>query len=97
VAAARRAIEMSPDHPYLQYQLGLSALGADDYGTASQALARATEIKPDFAYAHYYAGQAFQELRNASKAAEHFSYFVRLAPDSPDRAAAMAILRALRK
>ncbi len=97
VAAAQRAAEMSGDHPYIQYQLGLSALGANDNGTASQALARATEIKPDFAYAHYYAGQAFQKLHETSKAAEHFNYFVRLAPESPDRAAAMAILRALRK
>ena len=88
---------MSGDHPYVQYQLGLSALGANDNATASQALARATEIKPDFAYAHYYAGQAFQKLHDISKAAEHFNYFLRLAPESRDLAAAMAILRALRK
>jgi tetratricopeptide (TPR) repeat protein len=97
VAAAQRAAEMSGDHPYIQYQLGLSAAGADDYGTASQAFARATEINPDFAYAHYYAGQAFQKLHNLAKASEHYGYFLRLAPESPDRGAVMAIMRAMRK
>jgi tetratricopeptide (TPR) repeat protein len=97
IAAAQRAAEMSGDHPYIQYQLGLAALGADDYGLASQALARATEIKPDFAYAHYYAGQAFQKLHNLSKASEHYTFFLRLAPESPDRGAVTAIMRAMRK
>lgn len=97
VAAAQRAAEMSGDHPYIQYQLGLSAAGADDFGTSSQAFARATEIKSDFAYAHYYAGQAFHKLHNLAKASEHYNYFLRLAPESPDRITVMAILRSMRK
>jgi tetratricopeptide (TPR) repeat protein len=97
VAAAQRAAGMAGDNPYIQYQLGLAAAGADDFGTSSQAFLRATEIKPDFAYAHYYAGQAFQKLHNMAKAAEHYDYFLRLAPESPDRAAAMTLLRTLRK
>jgi tetratricopeptide (TPR) repeat protein len=97
VAAAQRAAGMSGDHPYIQYQLGLSAAGANDFGTSSQAFGRATELKPDFAYAHYYAGQAFQKVHDLAKAAEHYNAFMRLAPDSPDRGAVMAILRSMRK
>jgi tetratricopeptide (TPR) repeat protein len=96
VAAGRRATEASGDNPYAQYQLGLAAFTAGDVETAASALQRATELKPDFAYAHYYAGQAFQKQRNISKAGEHYQYFLKLAPDSPDRAAIQAIVRSMR-
>lgn len=97
VAAGRRATEASGDNPYAHYQLGLAAAGANDFDTASQEFIRATELKNDFAYAHYYAGQSLQKQRNLGKAAEHYQYFMQLAPDSPDRSAVQAIMRALRK
>jgi Flp pilus assembly protein TadD len=75
----------------------MAAAATNDFATAAQALGRATELKPDFAYAHFYAGQAYQKQRNLAKASEHYEYFAKLAPDSPDRAAVMAILRTLRK
>ena len=96
VEAGRRATEQAGDNPYAHYQLGLAAFNAGDFDTAASALSRATEIKPDFAYAHYYAGQAFQKQRNISKAGEHYQYFLRLAPDSPDRTAIQAIVRSMR-
>lgn len=97
VAEARKAAGMAGDNPYVQYQLGLAAAGANDFGTSSQAFARATELKPDLAYAHYYAGQAHQKVNNLAKAADHYNYFLRLAPESPDRMAVAAILRTMRK
>lgn len=96
VDAGRRATEQAGDNPYAHYQLGLAAFVAGDNDTAASALARAAELKPDFAYAHYYAGQAFQKLRNISKAGEHYQHFLRLAPDSPDRMAIQAIIRSMR-
>lgn len=96
VAAARRAVEANGDNPFAQYQLGLTAADANDFGASSQALARATELKPDFAYAHYYAAQAFQKQNNMGKASEHYGYFLKLAPDAPERGAVMAIMRTLR-
>ena len=96
VQAGRRATDAGADNPYAHYQLGLAAAGADDFGTAAGAFERATELKPDFAYAHYYAGQVYQKQRNVSKASEHYQHFLRLAPDSPDRAAIQAIMRSLR-
>jgi tetratricopeptide (TPR) repeat protein len=97
VAAGRRATEQGGDNPYAHYQLGLAAAAANDFETAANAFARATELKPDFAYAHYYAGQSFQKQRALGRAADHYQYFLNLAPDSPDRAPVQAILRTLRK
>lgn len=96
VEAGRRATEQAGDNPFAHYQLGLAAFLAGDNDTAAAAMSRATELKPDFAYAHYYAGQAFQKQRNMSKAGEHYQYFLRLAPDSPDRMAIQAIVRSMR-
>jgi tetratricopeptide (TPR) repeat protein len=96
VAAGRRATEQSGDNPYAHYQLGLAAAGANDFDTSARAFVRATELKPDFAYAHYYAGQTLHKQRNLGKAADHYQYFLQLAPESPDRAAVLAIMRALR-
>lgn len=95
--AARNAAGMAGDNPYVQYQLGLATAGANDFNASAQAFARAAELKHDLAYAHYYAGQAFQKIHNLGKASEHYNYFMRLAPDSPDRMAVAAILRSMRK
>jgi tetratricopeptide (TPR) repeat protein len=96
VAAARRATELAGDNSYAHYQLGVAAAGADDFGTAQAALARSIELRQDFAYAHYYAGRVYQRQRNLAQAAEHYQMFLRLAPDSADRAAVQAIMRTLR-
>lgn len=97
VAAARRATQANGDNAYAFYQLGMSAAGANDFGTAASAFARSIELKPDFAYAHFYGAQAFQKQKNLGKAAEHYEYFAKLAPNAPERPAVMAILRTLRK
>ena len=96
VALARQAVDAAIDNPFAFYQLGLAAIKANDWGTATSALSNAAELKPDFAYAHYYAGQAAQRLRQTPKMAEHFTLFVRLAPDAPERQTVQAILRSLR-
>ncbi len=93
---ARRAIEADGGNPFAQYQLGLSAAKANDWGTAVAGLTRAVELKPDFAYGHYYAALAYQRQRQLSKTAEHFDAFLRLAPDAPERSAVLAILRTIK-
>ena len=93
---ARRAIEADGGNPFAQYQLGLAASKASDWGTAVSGFTKAVELKPDFAYAHYYAGLAYQRQRQLSKTAEHFDAFLRLAPDAPERSAVVAILRTIR-
>lgn len=96
VELARRAIEADGDNPFAHYQLGLAASKAGDWATASQALSRTLELKPDFAYAHYYAALAHQRQRQLPRTAEHFDAFLRLAPDAPERAAVVAILKTIK-
>jgi len=96
VDVARRATEADDGNPFAQYQLGLAAAKASDWGTSVAAFTRAVELKPDFAYAHYYAALAYQRQRQLSKTAEHFDAFLRLAPDAPERSAVLAILRTIK-
>lgn len=94
--AATRAIAANPDNPYAHYQLGLVASRQQNFERAAEAFRRAAELKPDFAYAHYYAGLAYNRVREIAKMSEHLETFLRLAPEAPERAAVMAILRTLR-
>jgi tetratricopeptide (TPR) repeat protein len=96
IDVARRAGEADGGNPFAQYQLGLAASKANDWGTAVASFTRAAELKPDFAYAHYYAALAHQRQRQLPKAAEHFGAFLRLAPDAPERSAVLAIMRTLK-
>ena len=96
VTLARQAGEMAGDNPFAFYQLGLAAIKANDWGTATAALSHAAELKPDFAYAHYYGALSYQRARQLPKAAEHFDAFLRLAPDAPERQAVQAIMRTLK-
>ncbi|MBY0497462.1 MAG: tetratricopeptide repeat protein [Cyanobacteria bacterium] len=93
---ARRAIEADGGNPFAYYQLGLAAAKAGDWGGAVAGFTKALELKPDLAYAHYYAALAYQRQRQLSKTAEHFDAFLRLAPDAPERAAVIAILRTIK-
>ena len=93
---ARRAVEADGGNPFAQYQLGLAAAKAGDWGAAVAGFTRAIELKPDFAYAHYYAALAYQRQRQLPKTAEHFDAFLRLAPDAPERSAVVAILRTIK-
>ena len=96
VELGRRATESDGDNPFAHYQLGLAASRASDWGTADAAFARTTQLKPDFAYAHYYSALVHQRLRQLPKSAEHFDAFLRLAPDAPERAAVLAIMKTLK-
>ena len=94
--AADQAVGANGDNPYAHYQVGLVAMKQNNFDRALQGFNRALELKSDLAYAHYYAGQAAQRLRQTSKMAEHFTLFVRLAPDAPEKQTVQAILRSLR-
>ena len=96
VELARRAVEADEGNPFAQYQLGLAASKATDWGAAVSGFTRAVELKPDFAYAHYYAALAYQRQRQLPKTADHFEAFLRLAPEAPERGAVVAILRTIK-
>jgi tetratricopeptide (TPR) repeat protein len=94
--AANHAVAANGDNPYAHYQVGQVALRQSNFQRALQAFDRALELKSDLAYAHYYAGQAAQRVKQIPKMAEHFTLFVRLAPDAPEKQTVQAILRSLR-
>jgi tetratricopeptide (TPR) repeat protein len=94
--AANRAVAANGENPFSHYQLGIVAARQSNYERAAEAFTRTTELRPDFAYAHYYAGQAAQRLKQTAKMADHFRYFLKFAPDAPERQAVQSILRTLR-
>ena len=94
--AANQAIARNGDNAYAHYQLGLVAMRQNNSQRALEAFERALQLKSDLAYAHYYGGQAAQRVKQIAKMAEHFTLFVRLAPDAPERQTVQAILRTLR-
>jgi tetratricopeptide (TPR) repeat protein len=94
-AAAQQAVERNADSPWTQYQLGVVANRQNDWPTAAAAFERATQLNGDLAYAHYHAGLAFQKQRQSAKASEHLQMFLKLAPDAPERAGVLAIIRTL--
>ena len=96
VELARNAADADGNNAFAQYQLGLAASRANDWGAAEAAFARALQLKGDFAYAHYYKALVHQRLRQLPRAAEHFDAFLRLAPDAPERSAVQAIMRTLK-
>jgi tetratricopeptide (TPR) repeat protein len=94
--AANRAVSANGDNPYAHYQLGIIAMRQNDNQRALDAFQRALEVKGDLAYAHYYAGQAAQKLKQTPKMSEHYTLFLRQAPEAPERQAVQSILRSLR-
>jgi tetratricopeptide (TPR) repeat protein len=96
VELARRAIEADGGNPFAHYQLGLAASKVSDWDGAVEGFTKAVERKPDFAYAHYFAALAYQRQRQLPRSAQHFDAFLRLAPDAPERAAVVAILRTIK-
>ena len=97
MAAATRAVSANDGNPYAHFQLGIVASRQNNSQKAAEAFGRAAEIKPDLAYAHYYAGIANQRIKQIPKMSEHLETFLRLAPDAPERDAAAAILRTLKR
>lgn len=94
--AANRAVAADEGNPYAHYQAGMVAFRQGNHERAVEALERALSLKSDLAYAHYYAGQAAQRMRQTPKMAEHFTVFLKLAPEAPERQAVQSILRSLR-
>jgi tetratricopeptide (TPR) repeat protein len=78
------------------YQLGLAKSRRDDWTGAFEAFERAAALNPGFAYAHYYAGLAASRIQRPDRMAVHFEQFLQMAPNAPERAAVMSIMRTVR-
>lgn len=93
---ANRAAELNDSNPDVPLYRGAIAVAKRDYKNGAKLLEEAVQKKPDAAYAHYYAGLAYNGLRQPDKMVEHFRTFLKLAPDAPEAAKVESLLRATR-
>lgn len=94
--AATEAAAAGPEHLYANYQLGLALLENGAHAKAAEAFAKAAQIDQRFAYAYYYAGQAYYKAKRVDQMAKYWEYFLKLAPQAPEREAVAGILKTLR-
>ncbi|MFN7935815.1 MAG: tetratricopeptide repeat protein [Bryobacteraceae bacterium] len=93
---ANRAAELNDSNPDVPLYRGAIAVAKRDYRNAAKLLEQAAQKKPDSAYAHYYAGLAYNGLKQPDKMVEHFRTFLKLAPDAPEAPKVESLLRATR-
>ena len=96
IEKASQAVTLAPADFHPHYQLGLAYSTAEQWEPAAAALEKATSINPAHAYAHYFAGLAYSRLRQLDRMATHLEYFLKLAPDAPERTAVMSLMRSVR-
>ncbi|MBM3745437.1 MAG: tetratricopeptide repeat protein [Acidobacteria bacterium] len=95
-AALDQAQQAKPDNPEVFLYRGRLELHRENHAAAVKALERAIELNPKKAYSHYYAGIAYGNLKRPDKMAEHFQYFLRLAPNAPEASKVRSYLKSLR-
>ena len=96
IEKAGHAVALAPAEFHPHYQLGLAYSAAEQWEPAAAALEKAASLNPAHAYAHYFAGLAYSRLRQLDRMATHLEYFLKLAPDAPERSAVMSLMRSVR-
>jgi tetratricopeptide (TPR) repeat protein len=96
IEKATQAVALAPGEFHPNYQLGLAQSAAEQFEPAAAAFEKASSIDPASAYAHYFAGLAYSRLRQVDRMATHLEYFLKLAPDAPERPAVMSLMRGVR-
>ncbi len=80
------------------YNLGVAYTNAKAYPDAMDAYIKALEFDPRIAEAHYNLGLLYEEVeKDYARAALHYSNYLTLKPDAPDREQVKAILEKLRE
>lgn len=97
VAAAERAVKLAPGSMLAHFQHGLALSAAKRWSEAASAFERATALNPWFAYAHYQAGMAFYQVKRLDRTVNFLEYFIKLAPEAPERPAVESLLRSVRR
>jgi tetratricopeptide (TPR) repeat protein len=77
----------------VEYVRGLLHLGRNRHREAAEALEAYSKQNPAHAYAHYYAGLAYNGLRQPDKMLTHFERFLQMKPDAPEARKVRAVLR----
>src|SRR6187551_3181798 len=96
IEKATQAVALAPDQFHPNYQLGLAQSAAEQWEPAAAAFEKASSIDPASAYAHYYAGLAYSRLQQLDRMATQLEYFLKLAPNAPERPAVMALMQSIR-
>ena len=96
IEKASHGVALAPGEFHPHYQLGLAYSAAEQWERAAAALEKAASLNPAHAYAHYFAGLAYSRLRQLDRMATHLEYFLKLAPDAPERTAVMSLMRSVR-
>ena len=96
LAAAKRATRIASALPAAHYQLGVAFGYMQDYANAAVAFEKAASLNPTFAYAYYHGGLSHYRAKRVDLMAKNFEAFLKLAPETPERAEVESIMRTLR-
>jgi tetratricopeptide (TPR) repeat protein len=94
--AAQQAVDRDGNLAEAHYQLGLVLARRQEWAAAAQAFDRAADLSPSMAYAHYYGGLMHYRANRPDRMANHFEYFLKLAPNAPERPEVMQIMKTVR-
>lgn len=94
--AAQQAVAAGGNLAEAHYQLGLVQAKQQNWQGAAASFDRAAEIDPSLAYAYYYSGLMHYRANRLDRMAIQFEYFLKLAPDAPERPEVQQIMRTVR-
>jgi tetratricopeptide (TPR) repeat protein len=95
-AALSRAENVRRSNPDLYFYRGMLDAHRKDYAASARDMDKTIEMDPKRAEAYYYAGIAYNQIKQPDKMVERFQSFLKLAPDAPEAAKVKALLRSIR-
>ncbi len=87
----RKALSLDPAHPVVNGNLGIVLVDRGEFAAAEPLLARAAMLAPENAEVRLYHGLALGNLGSYAAAKAEVEAYLRMAPDSPARAQAVAL------
>jgi tetratricopeptide (TPR) repeat protein len=97
VATARQGVALAPQLAVTHFQLGLTLARVQQWAEAAAAFDAVIERDPTLAYAYYYGGLMHYRANRTDRMARHFEYFLKLAPEAPERPEVLSIMRTFRR
>jgi len=79
----RQAVSVSPDHPVVRLDLGLTLLDRGAYAESIEQIEKAVSLKPDYAEAYSALGAAWEGAGDTAKAESAFLESLRIIPGNP--------------
>jgi len=79
----RQAVSVSPDHPVVRLDLGLTLLDRGAYAESIEQIGEAVKLKPDYAEAYSALGAAYEGEGDTARAERAFLESLRIQPGNP--------------